>query len=95
MRLLQLRNISRTHPEKPAKHFVPTMILNILVARLGLLSDDLTLGKFWKCVARLAGFLGRKGDGLPGWQTLWRGWSRLMDMCWAIDFSTQSFEICW
>ncbi|MBI5383619.1 MAG: hypothetical protein HZA90_09945, partial [Verrucomicrobia bacterium] len=30
--------------------------------------------------ARLGGFLARKQDGLPGWQTIWRGWQRLMWM---------------
>ncbi|MEH1986886.1 MULTISPECIES: hypothetical protein [unclassified Nostoc] len=58
-------------------------------------SKSLTLGEFWKCVARLGSFLGRKSDGLPGWQTLWREWCRLMDICWAIDFSTQSLEKYW
>jgi hypothetical protein len=41
-------------------------------------------------IARSGGFLGRKSDGLPGWQTLWRGWLRLQDMCWAADLITQS-----
>jgi len=31
-----------------------------------------------RAVARLGGFLGRKGDGEPGWLTLWRGWRRLV-----------------
>lgn len=95
VRLLQLRQISRSHPQLPAQHFVPPIMLNILVARLGLLSKNLSIGEFWKYVARLGGFLGRKNDGLPGWQTLWRGFSRLMDMCWAADFTTPSFEKCW
>jgi hypothetical protein len=30
--------------------------------------------------ARLGGFLARKQDGWPGWQTIWRGWQRLMWM---------------
>lgn len=29
-------------------------------------------------IARLGGFLARKGDGDPGWLTLWRGWQTLM-----------------
>jgi len=28
-------------------------------------------------VAKLGGFLARKGDGEPGWRTLWRGWHEL------------------
>ena len=35
-------------------------------------------------VAGLGGFLGRKGDGDPGWQTLWRGWQRVQDLCWGM-----------
>ena len=31
-------------------------------------------------VARLGGFLARKGDGTPGWITIWRGWRNLMLM---------------
>ena len=31
-------------------------------------------------IARLGGFLARKGDGDPGPITLWRGWKRLMDL---------------
>jgi len=31
-------------------------------------------------IARLGGFLARKGDGDPGWLTIWRGWQRMMDL---------------
>lgn len=37
----------------------------------------------WTCltaliaIAKLGGFLGRKGDGTPGWLSIWRGWQRL------------------
>jgi len=36
-------------------------------------------------IAKLGGFLGRKGDGNPGWITIWRGWQKLMIMCAGID----------
>jgi hypothetical protein len=39
-------------------------------------------------IARLGGFIGRKSDGSPGWQTLWRGWNRLQDMCWGANFAS-------
>ncbi|MCY3023785.1 MAG: IS4 family transposase, partial [Planctomycetota bacterium] len=29
-------------------------------------------------IAKLGGFLARKHDGTPGWQSIWRGWQRLM-----------------
>ncbi|MBW4498754.1 MAG: hypothetical protein KME57_04010 [Scytonema hyalinum WJT4-NPBG1] len=90
VRLLQLRNLSRSHPQLLAQEYVPSIMLKVLVARLGLANCELTLGEFFLAIARLGGFLGRKSDGLPGWQTLWRGWLRLQDMCWAANFITQS-----
>ena len=38
---------------------------------------DLTVGQFYREVAMLGGFLGRKSDGNPGWITIWRGWEKL------------------
>ena len=35
---------------------------------------------FVDAVARLGGYLGRKGDGPLGWETLWRGYQRLKDV---------------
>jgi hypothetical protein len=39
-----------------------------------------TARDFVRAVAALGGFLGRTGDGEPGWQTLWRGYRRLQDI---------------
>ena len=39
-----------------------------------------TARDFVRAVATLGGFLGRTGDGEPGWQTLWRGYRRLQDI---------------
>jgi len=39
---------------------------------------DLKTAVGW--IARLGGFLGRKGDGFPGTQVLWRGWVRMVDI---------------
>ncbi len=36
-------------------------------------------------VARLGGFLARKGDGPPGAKTIWLGLQRLADFMQAID----------
>ena len=40
----------------------------------------LTVREFVRGVARLGGFLGRKGDGDPGVRSLWRGYQRLQDI---------------
>jgi uncharacterized protein involved in tolerance to divalent cations len=37
-------------------------------------------------IARLGGFLDRKGDGEPGITTLWRGWMRLRDIVDSYDY---------
>jgi hypothetical protein len=39
-----------------------------------------TRGWLYRAIAKLGGFMGRKGDGEPGWLTLWRGWQRLMEL---------------
>lgn len=39
--------------------------------------ESLTPRLFWRTIARRGGFIGRKSDGHPGWQTIWRGWSEI------------------
>ncbi len=79
IRLLQLKSIARTNPEVPAQRVVPRVWLQMLkLARRGLNRvHDLTVGQFYREVAKLGGFLGRKSDGEPGWITIWRGWEKL------------------
>jgi hypothetical protein len=79
VRLLQLKSLARTNPEVPAQRVVPRVWLQMLkLARKGLNRvHDLTVGQFYREVAKLGGFLGRKGDGNPGWITIWRGWEKL------------------
>lgn len=79
VRLLQLKSLARTSPEVPAQRVVPRVWLQMLkAARKGLQRvHDLTVGQFYREVAKLGGFLGRKGDGQPGWITIWRGWEKL------------------
>ena len=43
-------------------------------------SEPPTLREAMRMVAGLGGFLGRKSDGNPGTQTLWRGLERLSDI---------------
>jgi hypothetical protein len=80
--LLQLRQAAR-QPDADltlAKSIVPTPFVRVLAAKLygqTRNEDDLSVREFFIGVARLGGFLARKHDGLPGWQTLWRGWNNL------------------
>lgn len=79
VRLLQLKSLARTNAEVPAQRVVPGVWLKMLkLARKGLKRvHDLTVGQFYREVAKLGGFLGRKSDGEPGWITIWRGWEKL------------------
>jgi hypothetical protein len=76
VRLLQLKHRARTSPDAPARSVVPERHVETLAAKLAL-PASMTARQFWRGTAQLGGFLGRKGDGEPGWQTPWRGWHQL------------------
>lgn len=81
VRILQLREVSRSAPELPAIEAVPELMVKTLVAgRLEVSEKKMSLREFWRNVARVGGFIGRKSDGDPGWQTLWKGWLRVLEM---------------
>lgn len=40
--------------------------------------DALTPRLFWLTLAKRGGFIARRRDGAPGWQTIWKGWSEVM-----------------
>jgi len=79
VRLLRLKSLARISPEIPAQRVVPRVWLQMLKAARKRLHrvHDLTVRQFYREVAKLGGFLGRKGDGDPGWITIWRGWEKL------------------
>jgi hypothetical protein len=78
LRLVQLKTMARAEPDRPAEEVVPPRYLDMLKhARRIPLGVKLTVRTFFRGVACLGGFLGRKGDGEPGWQTTWRGWEKL------------------
>ena len=77
--LLQLRDLSRRQPDTPAKEVVEKEIIEI-VKRKYKLSGEISLKELWRRIAMMGGFLGRRSDGNPGWQTIWAGWLRIQDM---------------
>jgi hypothetical protein len=77
VRLLGLRDAARRDGGAPAD--VPETTIRILAAKLQQPADGFTTNRdFLRGVARLGGFLARKSDGEPGWQTIWKGWFVLM-----------------
>lgn len=77
VRLLQLKHQARVNPDRPAESCVPRGHVEVLAAYLKRPAEGWTIREFWRGVARLGGFLARKSDGEPGWQTVWRGWQKL------------------
>ena len=65
--------------DRPAREVVPSPWLQMLkAARKNLRRvHDLTVHQFYRELAQLGGFLGRRSDGEPGWITIWRGWEKL------------------
>lgn len=86
VRLLSTKMLARSRPEsfEAAASFGPQM-LAILEKKLGVPTGGWTNRNLMQAVARLGGFIGRKHDGEPGWQTIWRGWQRLMWMCEGVE----------
>ena len=46
-----------------------------------------TVREFVDAVAQLGGYLGRRCDGPPGWQSLWRGYQRLADIVLGLELA--------
>jgi hypothetical protein len=79
VRLLQLRTTARTDPQRPAEQVVPRPWVEMLRAvQKGRHRGIETVYEFYRALARLGGFLGRKSDGEPGWFTLWQGLEKLL-----------------
>ncbi len=92
VRLLLLRSCARQMPQAPATDILPTLWLRVLELFTNsplhsLASADL----LWRTIARLGGYRGYRGDGPPGWQTLWRGWERLQALLEGVLFTLQFF----
>jgi hypothetical protein len=82
VRLLNAKMLARSRPEscEAAASFGPSL-LALLEKKLGQPKGGWSNRNLIRAVARVGGFIGRKSDGEPGWQTIWRGWQRLLWMC--------------
>lgn len=92
LRLVQLKTLSKTDPDRPARQVVPLLWLQMLKAARHRLTrvHDMTIYEFYREVAKLGGFIGRKSDGEPGWITIWRGWEKLYNLVKGAQFAAQN-----
>jgi hypothetical protein len=81
-RLLWLTYQARQHPEESWATVLDAAQQEVLLRHFQLPADGSppTLGEAVRLVARLGGFLGRRCDGEPGVQCLWRGWRELQTL---------------
>jgi len=78
--LLRLRDAARAPDAdtRAATDIIDRVYVDALAAVYpGRLKGTPSVLTFYMHVARLGGHQNRKGDGFPGWLTLWRGWSKL------------------
>jgi hypothetical protein len=82
VRLLSTKLLARSRPNgtEALAGFGPEA-LALLEWKFGRPTAGWTNRTVLVATARLGGFVARQGDGLPGWQTIWRGWQRLWWMC--------------
>ena len=74
VRLRHLRAAARQEPEQLASQVLPTDLVEVVAALDQREAPTMTSQQCWYAMARYGGYLGRTGDGPPGWKTLWRGW---------------------
>lgn len=78
VRLLQLKTIARAQPEQAAHNVVPPLWIAAVKLLLKRPKPLKTVRDFFRGLAQLGGFLARKCDGEPGWQTIWHGLEKLL-----------------
>lgn len=83
IRLFELKLIGRNRKQAKASKHVPSQWLGCLkMLKPKLKITSMTVYEFFRELAKLGGFLGRKHDGEPGWQTVWNGYQK---MNWLLD----------
>lgn len=81
IRLFQMKLVGRNQPTAKAKTHVPSEWLKCLkLVRPKLKITDMTVYEFFRELAKMGGFLGRKHDGEPGWQTTWHGYQKMQGL---------------
>ena len=83
-RLHCLTYINRAEPDLPCTVALTTVEWQALYMRIhnttAFPESPPTVRQAVRWIAKLGGFLGRKGDGEPGITVIWRGWQRLQDI---------------
>jgi hypothetical protein len=76
--MLSLRDASRRAEPVPAVRFLTHSQMVVLCGLRPRLKPDCSAADALRSIAVMGGFMGRKGDGNPGWRTLWAGFEKLL-----------------
>lgn len=83
VRLLDLRELAddeRTRDQPASRHIDDWLWVRVVAHLAKVDPRTLTVQQFYHTIARQGGWNGRKSDGRPGWQTLWRGWRHVQTL---------------
>jgi hypothetical protein len=89
VRLLQLRASVRQEPERAARELLPPTFVKVVAHLAKVAPDQLSMRTCWHRIAQAGGYLGRKGDGEPGWKTLWKGWIYVQTLLEGVALASQ------
>jgi hypothetical protein len=89
MRLLWLRQIAQTAPDTPASDVISKEVIQVVLHLDKRPKATLTAKDLWHTIARFGGYLDRKSDPPPGWQTLWKGWIRVQMLLEGVRLARQ------
>jgi hypothetical protein len=89
MRLLWLRQTAQQAPDTPATEVVSQEVLYVVTTLDNRPEVTLTANDLWRTIASFGGYLNRKSDGPPGWQTLWKGWLYLQTVLQGVRLATR------
>jgi len=93
VRLLQIQALAKAHPEQSCAVILSTPHWQCLVAKTEpdrpIRKRPPTIEWALQAIAKLAGWRDTKRSGQIGWQTLWRGWSKLEELAEGWNLATQ------
>lgn len=72
--------LRRWEEEAPAEQQVDPFVVQVLRKLKWPAASPIAAHCCWYGVAQLEGYLGRKRDSPPGWQSVWHGWRYLQDL---------------
>lgn len=87
VRLVNLKFLARARPDQAVDvKLFGAAAIKLVEQRFGAPEQGhWTYRQLLRAIARIGGFIGRRSDGEPGWQNIWRGWQRLMWMTEGVE----------